>query len=136
MRSPSVFNFFQADTTISPNDPLVAPELQIATEANVASTHIDFHHQFYRFTTQTNLGSDNHLVTQVNLDRAQELAGNTSDLMDWIDLIFFAGGMPDYVKSNIQSALGVLPNNAEGRFDRAQDAMFMSVSSPAFSVQR
>lgn len=136
MRSPSVFNFYQSDTPISPSDSLVAPEIQITTEANVAAIHTNFHHQFYRFTTDTVLGGDNPRVTQVNLARPAGLAGNTRDLMDWIDLVFFAGDMPDYLKSNVESSIRTLSSNSSGRFARAQEALFLSLSSPAFGVQR
>jgi len=136
MRSPSVFNFYQADTPISPSDTLVAPEIQITTEANVAAIHTNFHHQFYRFTTETELQGDNPRVTQVNLTRPAGLASNTRDLMDWIDLVFFSGGMPDYLKSNVESSIRTLSSNTSGRFSRAQEALFLTLSSPAFGVQR
>jgi len=136
LRSPSVFNFYQADTAISPSDTLVAPEIQITTEANVAAIHTNFHHQFYRFTTATELGGDNPRVTQVDLTRPADLAANTGDLMDWINLVFFAGDMPDYLRSNVESSIRTLSNNASGRFSRAQEALFLTLSSPAFGVQR
>jgi len=131
-----VFNFYQADTPISPSDTLVAPEIQITTEANVAAIHTNFHHQFYRFTTATELGGDNPRVTQVDLTRPADLAANTGDLMDWINLVFFAGDMPDYLRSNVESSIRTLSNNASGRFSRAQEALFLTLSSPAFGVQR
>lgn len=136
MRSPSVFNFYQADTPLSPTDDLVAPEMQITTEANVASTHINFHHQIYRFTDRATLIDDSTRVTIIDTAPLVELAGNTTDLLDWIDLIFFSGSMPEYVRDNIQLTISTIPNNDAGRFARAQDALFMAVSSPAFSHQR
>ncbi len=136
LRSPSVFNFYQADTPISPTEDLVAPEMQITTEANVASTHINFHHQIYRFSDRATLLDDNTRVTIIDTAPLVELAGNTTDLLDWIDLIFFSGSMPDYVRDNIQVTINAIGNNDAGRFARVQDALFMAVSSPAFSHQR
>lgn len=136
LRSPSVFNFYQADTSLSPTEELVAPEMQITTEANVASTHINFHHQIYRFTDRANLNNDNPRVTIIDTSQLVELAGNTTDLLDWIDLIFFTGSMPDYVRDNIQITISTLANTDEGRFARVQDALFMAISSPAYSHQR
>lgn len=136
LRSPSVFNFYQADTPISPTEDLVAPEMQITTEANVASTHINFHHQIYRFTDRATLLDDNTRVTIIDTAPLVELAGNTTDLLDWIDLIFFSGSMPEYVRDNIQITISAIGNNDAGRFARVQDALFMAVSSPAFSHQR
>ncbi len=136
MRSPSVFNFYQPDTPISPSDTLVAPEIQITTEVNSARVHTNFHHQLYRFTTDTDLGTDNPRVTLVNLDRPASLAADTSDLIDWLDLVFFAGAMPDSLRANITSVIRPLSSNTSGRFARAQDALFLAFSSPSFSVQR
>lgn len=136
MRSPSVFNFYQPDTPISPSDTLVAPEIQITTEVNAARVHTNFHHQLYRFTTDTDLGSDNPRVTLVNLDRPVSLAADSTALIDWIDLVFFTGAMPDYLRDSIASVIRPLSTNASGRFARAQDALFMAFSAPSFSVQR
>lgn len=136
MRSPSVFNFYQADTPLSPTDDLVAPEMQITTEAFVASTHINFHHQIYRFSDRANLNDDNPRVTIIQTAPLVELATNTTDLLDWIDLMFYSGSMPTYLRDNIQVTISALGNDDAGRFAKVQDALFMATASPAFSHQR
>jgi len=51
LRSPSVFNFFLPENPLSAGATLVSPEMQIMSEANLATTHNNWHHQVYRFNT-------------------------------------------------------------------------------------
>lgn len=89
-----------------------------------------------RSTDRATLIDDSTRVTIIDTAPLVELAGNTTDLLDWIGLIFFSGSIPEYVRDNIQLTISIIPNNDAGRFARAQDALFMAVSSPAFSHQR
>ena len=136
MKSKSVFNFFSPDTTLTPGSPLLAPEMQNMTEAFIAATHINYHHHVYRFHNRADLTDDNPLVTLTNFEALADLSANPDNLLDWYNLMFFAGTMPDNMRATLREYMLTLPNTDAGRFARVQDTLFMVVVSPALHVQR
>lgn len=136
MRSPSVFNFYQPENQLRPGLPLLSPEMQNMSEAFIAATHINYHHMVYRFHNRANLDDDNPRVTITNLDPLADLAADPDDLLDWYNLMYFAGSMPDTMRASLRDYMGTLPNTDSGRFARVQDTLFMVMVSPALNVQR
>ena len=134
--SPSVFNFFLPDHTIVPGGERLAPEMQIMSEANLAATHNNLHHQFYRFTTRSELSDDNPRVTLVDLEPLVALAADPGALLDRYNLLFAAGGMPDGVRAALGDHLSGFGDSDAQRFAAVQDTMFLLAVSPSFHLQR
>ena len=136
MSSASVFNFYKPDHTIVPGGSTLSPEMEIMSEANLASTHNNYHDQFYRFTSRADLSDDNPRVTIVDLEPLVEIAGDPNALLDWYNLVFFAGGMPDDMRQALFGYMQTLPNGAAANFAKVQDTMFMIMVAPQFHIQR
>lgn len=136
LKSKSVFNFYLPTNQLRPGQPLLSPEMQNMSEAFIASTHINYHHLVYRFHNRADISDDNPRVTITDLDPLAELAANPDDLLDWYNLIFFAGTMPDTMRAELRKYMLTLDNNDAGRFARAQDTLFMIQVSPALHIQR
>lgn len=136
LQSPSVFNFYKPDNTIIPGGTSLSPEMQIMSEANLASTHNNYHHLIYRFNDRSDLSDDNPRVTVVDLQPLVEIATNRDALLDWYNLVFFSGGMPDDMRQNLFQYLDTLPTNDSGRFAGVQDTLFMMMVAPQFHLQR
>jgi len=136
MKSKSVFNFYKPENQLRPGKPLLSPEMQIMSEAFIASTHINYHHQVYRFHNRANLNDDNPRVTLTNLEGLADLSGRPDQLLDWYNLVFFGGSMPDTMRKTLRDYMLTLDNDDKGRFARAQDTLFMVMVSPALNVQR
>ncbi|MFK7994245.1 MAG: DUF1800 family protein [Granulosicoccus sp.] len=138
MSSPSVFNFYKPDHTVVPGGRTLSPEMEIMSEANLASTHNNYHHQIYRFNNRADIPSigDNPRVTIVNLEPLVELAVDPDELLDWYNLVLFAGGMPDDMRQTLFDYLRSLPDDDAGRFAKVQDTLFMIMVAPQFHMQR
>ncbi|MFK7854084.1 MAG: DUF1800 family protein [Granulosicoccus sp.] len=136
MQSPSVFNFYKPDNTIVAGGSTLSPEMQIMSEANLASTHNNYHHQVYRFNDRSDLSDDNPRVTIAQLQPLVDLAVDPNELLDWYNLVFFSGGMPDDMRQSLFDYMGNLPGDDAGRFARVQDTLFMVMVAPQFHLQR
>jgi len=136
MRSKSVFNFYKPENQLRPGKELLSPEMQNMSEAFIASTHTNYHHLIYRFHNRANLSDDNPRVTITDFEPLATLAANPDDLLDWYNLMLFAGSMPDTMRATLRDYMTALPNNDSGRFARVQDTMFMVMVSPALNIQR
>ena len=136
MQSPSVFNFYLPDNTVIPGGSLLAPEMQIMTEANLATTHNNYHDQIYRFSNRADLSDDNPRVTIINLEPLVELATDPNELLDWYNLVLFAGGMPDDMRQVLFDYLASEGSGDASRFAAVQDTLFMVLTAPQYHVQR
>lgn len=136
--SLSVFNFFKPDHTVVPGGRTLSPEMEIMSEANLASTHNNYHHQIYRFNNRSDISGngDNPRVTIINLEPLIALAGDPDRLLDWYNLVFFAGGMPDDMRQTLFNYARSLPGDDAGRFAGVQDTLFMIMVAPQLHVQR
>ena len=136
MSSPSVFNFYKPDHTIVPGGTTLSPEMEIMSEANLASTHNNYHHQIYRFNDRSDLSDDNPRVTIINLEPLVQMASEPDRLLDWYNLILFAGAMPDDMRQTLFDYMRSLPDDDRGRFAKVQDTLFMIVVTPQIHLQR
>ena len=136
LSSPSVFNFFKPDHTVVPGGTRLSPEMEIMSEANLASTNNNYHDQIYRFSTRADLSDDNPRVTTIDLEPLVDMAVNPDAVLDWYNLVFFAGGMPDDMRQTLFNYMQTLPDNDAGRFAKVQDSLFMVLVAPQFHLQR
>lgn len=136
LQSKSVFNFYEPDHTVIPGGNTLSPELQIMSEANLASTHNGYHHQVYRFNDRSDLSDDNPRVTLIELEPLVQLARDRNALLDWYNLMFFAGGMPDDMRQTLFDYMGSSSSDDATRFGQVQDTLFMILVAPQFHVQR
>jgi hypothetical protein len=136
LQAPSVFNFYSPDHAIVPGGTILSPEMQIMTEANLAATHNNYHHQVYRFNERSNLDDDNPRVTLIRLQPLVELAARPDELLDWYNLVFFAGGMPDGMRQSLSDSIRGQGRDDAGRFAAVQDSLFMLLTAPQFHLQR
>ncbi len=132
LRSPSVFNFFQPSFS-PPETDLLAPEMQIHTEATVGAMNNVLHSCTYAFNTR-DYGYE--VITRIDVEREVGLASNVDALIDHLDELFLAGLMPAAQRTAMRTHLNALPNTPDGHFARALDAVFMTAASPACMVQR
>ncbi len=136
LRSKSVFNFYLPDNPLSAGATLTSPEMQIMSEANLAATHNNWHHQVYRFNNRSNLSDDNPRVTIINLAPLVDIAGNRNTLLDWYNLHLFAGGMPTDMRETLFRFASSYPTNSQGRFELVQDTLFLILTTPQIQWQR
>lgn len=133
LKSRSVFNFFYPDNPIGPDTEAVSPELQILSEINVASTNNMFFDQIYGFH---NRSEGYGAVSRLQVEREVDLADDPEELVDHLDLLLTAGALPPSSRQAIRSHLRTIPDDADGRFTRALDAIYLIVGSPFHLVQK
>ncbi len=133
LKANSVFNFFSPQYSPAGSD-LVAPEMQILTEANLAATN----DMFFSMVLTDNTQSGDARPNPARIDFTEEiaLAGDLPALVEHLDTLLFGGTMPSAIATAIQSNLSSIPTDADGRYLRAVEAIFICIGSPAFMVQR
>lgn len=136
LRSPSVFNFFLPENPLSAGATLVSPEMQIMSEANLATTHNNWHHQVYRFNTLVDLGGDNPRVSMIDLEPLIELATDRNALLDWYNLMLYAGGMPTEMRRTLFDLASNYSTSLRGRYELVQDTLFVILTTPQIQWQR
>jgi hypothetical protein len=155
MYAPTVFNFFRpgyvptSQTLMTQN--LVVPEMQIVTDVSVAG-----YMNYIRTWTALNAMRD----IQHKYDAEKALAETPAALVDRMNLLLFHGTMPPTLKTQIETAVAsrVVPGPAyppgtaasaipttmpinqaamdAARLDRVYLAVFMSMASPDYLVQK
>ena len=130
-RSDTVFNFFRpgfvAGGTVTASRNLVAPELQIIS-STTAITYPNF--------MALHILRDSGANWLASYDDQMDVANDTDDLIEHLDLVMTRGRMTDRTKQAIADAVNeVAPNNNNARRNRIQMAMLMVVNSQEFSTQ-
>ena len=133
LRANSVFNFF-APKYSPAGTTLALPEMQILTEANLASTNDMFHDMV--FTDNLQSGDARPTPSVIDFSTEIDLAGDLDELTGHLNTLLFGGTMPEAVSTAIGQHLSAIPTDADGRYLRATEAIFICVASPAFMVQR
>jgi uncharacterized protein (DUF1800 family) len=129
--APSVFNFYgpnykPAGAIASAG--LVAPELQIATEASVAAS-LNF---LRRVLTGGGIGGGEGRVT-ITLDALQALAGTPAALVDRLDALWCCGQMSASTRQRLLDLVGAIA--ASKTRDRVLAALTLTLLSPDHLVQ-
>jgi uncharacterized protein (DUF1800 family) len=132
LRSPTVFNFYEPNYVLP--GPLAAaglyaPEYQILTD----TTAISIPNQLRNFIHTPAKPNENTLV--LKLDPLVALAQKPDDLIDYLNLVFCAGALPDQARTVISDTLTHLPP-ATADLERARTALDLVVTSPESAVQR
>ena len=138
LKSRSVFNFFQPDTPLRAGSDRVAPELQILSEINVASTNNMLFEQIYDFHNRSD-NSENASLGQISvlqIERELAMVENPAALVEHLDVLLTGGSMPDEARSAIVGHLETHPLDDDGRIARVSDALFLVVGSPFHLVQK
>jgi len=156
MRSPSVFNFYRPGYvppgTEAAKANLAVPEMQLAQETTAAG-----YVNYMRDNINSGVGAFNGTINGVVLNRRDLqpdftaellLADNTSGLVDRLNDRLMYGTMPADLKTEITGAVDkiVIPalnaqktNQAQidaAKLTRVKAAIFLTVVSPEFQVQR
>ncbi|TMG74906.1 MAG: DUF1800 domain-containing protein [Betaproteobacteria bacterium] len=139
MRSPTVFNFYRPGY-VPPNTSiatagLVAPELQIVNEVSVVG-----YSNFMRSAVQNGLGSGSPRDIQPDYTAELALADNADLLIDRVSLLLTAGSMSAATRMIIRDAVNsvAMPatNQTTARQNRVRLAVFFTLSSPEYLVQK
>jgi uncharacterized protein (DUF1800 family) len=139
MRSPTVFNFYRPGY-VPPNTPiatagLVAPELQNVNEISVVG-----YSNFMRSAVQNGAGSNNPRDIQPDYTAEMALAHDADLLIDRVNLLLTAGSMSATTRTLIVSAVNSITmpatNQTTARLNRARLAVFFTLSSPDYLVQK
>jgi uncharacterized protein (DUF1800 family) len=142
LTAPSVFNFFRPGYT-PPNSRvgaanLVAPEFQIVDEITVAG-----YLNTMQSTVDAGIGTATGGVRDVRSAYSAEtaLAGDVNALVDRVNLLLLNGSMSSGLRNRIVEAVGAISLPATGSqsaalLNRAKLAIFMTMASPEYVVQR
>lgn len=143
----SVFNFYRPDFQppgeIKENG-LLAPEFQILTESSIiAKTNFLSNAIYYRDNNNDDwlangIGYNWDVVTpKLNLQTEFALASDPAKLLDRLNLLLFAGQLPNELYQELLSYLKSLPNsNSNEQKMLVFEALYMLTAAPEFSVQR
>jgi uncharacterized protein (DUF1800 family) len=140
--SPSVFNFYRpgyvAPGTQTGALDLTAPEFQIVNE----SSNIGYVNFMTRFAMDDSPRRDSSLNSfAVSYDDEIALVEDPPALVAHLDELLTGGRMSDITKTRIEQAIAEIPIDSdpaeapEDRLKRAEIAVLMAVTSPAFTVQ-
>ncbi len=139
MRSPTVFNFYRPGY-VPPNTSiatagLVAPEMQIVNEVSVVG-----YSNFMRSAVQNGLGSGSPRDIQPDYTAELALADNADLLIDRVSLLLTAGSMSAATRTIVRDAVNSIAmpatNQGTARQSRVQLAVFFTLSSPDYMVQK
>jgi uncharacterized protein (DUF1800 family) len=139
-RSPSVFNFYRPGF-ISPGSEtgaqgLTAPEFQLVHEGSV----IGYMNMMTKYILDVSgaSGSGPNFVPDYRDEIT--LANDPTALVDRLDLLLTGDTMTDALRADIIAAVGTIPIGSGtadmDRLRRVQLAVFMTISSPAYAIQR
>src|SRR5690606_26867814 len=148
LTASSVFNFWRPGfippgTTQLGQRGLLAPEFQAVDEVAVAS-----YVNLMQATVSSGIGSDEGGAPDVNSSYAAEvqLADNPQSLVDRMNLLLFHGQMSDTLRGRISAAVNAVnipaatganqTQIATARLNRVKTAVFLSMISPEYLVQR
>ncbi len=128
MESPSVFNFYPPDYGI-PGTNLLGPEFALQTTAT-ALVRANFVNSF----VFGSIGSG----TTVSFTPYANLAANpnaSGQLMDSLNALLLHGSMSSSASASILAAVNAVPAGANQNLQRAQDAIYLVLSSSQYQVQ-
>jgi uncharacterized protein (DUF1800 family) len=152
LSAPSVFNFFKPNFA-QPGEirdaGLVSPEFQIHTDTQLVTAPNYLGWRIFLFWDGTNYSvAQADEETLMDYSALRTLAADTSDLVDHLDLVMMSGQMSDYMRDLLIARLdGPLPDALPGlgvagtpdqrrSLFRVQQALYLIVNSPEFSVQK
>jgi uncharacterized protein (DUF1800 family) len=151
LSAPSVFNFFKPDFA-QPGEirdaGLVSPEFQIHTDTQLVSAPNALEGRIFYFYVGSVYGyALEPEETLMDYGALKALAASPAALVDHLDLVLMSGQMSDYMRDLLIARLEDpdVPDGLPGQPDdapfdlplfRVQQALFLIVTSPEFSVQK
>lgn len=152
LSAPSVFNFFKPNFA-QPGEirdaGLVSPEFQVHTDTQLVSSPNYLGWRIFYFWQGTNYSvAQADEETLMNYAALRVLAADPAALVDHLDLTMMSGQMSDYMRDLLITRLnGPLPDALPGlgmdgtteqrrSLFRVQQALYLIVTSPEFSVQK
>ncbi|MEQ8300850.1 MAG: DUF1800 family protein [Hyphomonas sp.] len=137
IHSPSVFNFYRpgyvAPGTETGALGLTAPEFQIVNEGSI----VGYMNMLTRFIFDDSPTTNGGVSFTPDYTREIALADDPSALVDYLDLVMTGNTMTAEVKADILEAVTALPSSSQADLERrVQLAAFMTISSPAYAIQR
>ncbi len=134
VQSPSVFNFFSSDFSqpgIIRDTGLLSPEFQIHNESSMVSiTNTLLAHSVWR----NNLSDADPGMAPVNISKLMTLDGDTSAQLNYLSRLILGKPMSEGLKK--QSLYLINERHNANAQIRAEDLLFLFVSSPEAAVQR
>ncbi|TCO36090.1 DUF1800 domain-containing protein [Dokdonella fugitiva] len=149
--APSVFNFFRPDFAQSGeirDAGLVSPEFQIHTDTQLVSMPNYLGWRIFWFWQGSNYDiAAAPEETLMDYSELRALAVNSAALVDRLNLLMMSGQMSDYMRQLLIARLdGPLPDQIPGlsggtteerrSLFRVQQALYLIVTSPEFSIQK
>jgi uncharacterized protein (DUF1800 family) len=152
LSAPSVFNFFKPNFA-QPGEirdaGLVSPEFQIHTDTQLvtAPNYLDWRIMFFWQGTNYSVAqADEETLMDYSALRALATSGAAA-LVDHLDLVMMSGGMSDRMRNLLLTRLaGTVPDGVPGMTGgtaaqrraqwQVQQALYLIVNSPEFSVQK
>jgi len=132
--APSVFNHYSPSYEI-PGTGLVGPEFQLLTSATaIARANVANGLLFSANGIAADATVFGATGTQVDLGAWSSVAASPDALAARVDRYLLAGTMPAAMKASVVSAVNAVP--ASDPLGRARTALYLTVSSPQFQVQR
>jgi uncharacterized protein (DUF1800 family) len=131
LRSPTVFNFFSPGfvppNNVLGNPALVAPELQITTEATVIG--------YANFLQTVINGQLADLTPDYSIETA--MASNPANLFNRLNTLLAGGQLSSATATLIQNAINTIPiTSTNGALNRVKAAIMMIMCAPEYIVQK
>ena len=144
LRAPSVFNWFRPDFAPQgelARQGLVAPEFQITHEttttgyANFIATVAERQNSWFRDNVMAQYGpTADYLAGDYSAEMA--LANDPNALVDRLNLVLMAGQMSAATRKTIADAVNATPADANAGQRRVAFAVYLTMQSPEFIVQK
>lgn len=142
LRSPTVFNFFKPDYRY-PGEVrtmgLASPEFQILSDTMAVSTpnHLYYNVFCYYVGSTRCWDSDDADTIQMNIARDAPLAASSpAQLVDKYNLLFMSGQMSPFMRNVLITQLSSLTGGQNVGRVRVQNALYLIVNSPEYSIQK
>jgi uncharacterized protein (DUF1800 family) len=137
LQAESVFNFFlpsYAPTGQIRDQQLVAPEMQIATEYQVALLSSYFYRQTHKWNTLSAIPtSDGAVDVLININGDINLAANPDALVGRVASRLLGGKISAELRTEVANLIAKIPLDTVGKRNSA--AIFLIVSSPEYAYQ-
>jgi len=137
LSSPSVFNFyspFYSPAGEVRSAQLVLPELQLANESSITLAQNRLYQSLYGDYRGRSGVSDSAIL--VDYAALLPLAADPSLLLDELDLLLLSGQMPADMRSALLAYLRGIDASKDGGRARVQEAAYLILASPQYSIQR
>jgi hypothetical protein len=130
--SPTVFNFFPPDYAIPGEDNLLGPEFAIqSTATSLARTNFGYQVIYPGIPANGDHG-DRPLGTRLDLSGLEDLAGDPTALVDFLNTLMLDGTMTPEMRDLVINDVSNIPDNP----GRVKDAVYLIATSSQYLVER